>query len=137
MVYRYQDLVTGKTVTGQQHFELEIVDPANFVEPERDQDIVAELTAMRSQAIKEQAIELMRQGRDSEARELMAKIGQDLSELMSRLAELSERQKLRMQKQVDESSYLSSYMTQEEFIKRGTESVNRARRSKTDPRDKD
>jgi len=92
---------------------------------------------MRSQAIKEQAIELMRQGRDSEARELMAKIGQDLSELMSRLAELSERQKLRMQKQVDESSYLSSYMTQEEFIKRGTESVNRARRSKTDPRDKD
>jgi Ca-activated chloride channel family protein len=135
--YRYKDLVTGKTVTGQQHFELEIVDPANFVEPERDQDIVAELTAMRSQAIKEQAIELMRQGRDSEARELMAKIGQDLSELMSRLAELSERQKLRMQKQVDESSYLSSYMTQEEFIKRGTESVNRARRSKTDPRDKD
>jgi hypothetical protein len=129
--------VTGETVTGQQHFELEIVDPANFVEPERDQDIVAELTAMRSQAIKEQAIELMRQGRDSEARELMAKIGQDLSELMSRLAELSERQKLRMQKQVDESSYLSSYMTQEEFIKRGTESVNRARRSKTDPRDKD
>ena len=50
--YRYQDLVTGEEVTGQQRFELEIADPANFVEPERDQDIVAELTAMRSQEIK-------------------------------------------------------------------------------------
>jgi len=41
---------------------LEIADPANFVEPERDQDIVAELIAMRSQEIKERVIELMRLG---------------------------------------------------------------------------
>jgi Ca-activated chloride channel family protein len=132
--YRYQDLVTGEEVTGEQRFELEIADPANFVEPERDQDIVAELTAMRSQEIKERAIELMRMGCETEARELMAKIGQDLSELMERFGNLSIRQRQRMQSQVNESSFLTAAMSSDEFIKRGTESINRARKSKPDPR---
>ena len=132
--YRYQDRVTGEEVTGQQRFELEIADPANFVEPDRDQDIVAELTAMRSQEIKERAIELMRMGCETEARELMAKIGQDLSELMERFEHLSSRQRQRMQSQVNESSYLTAAMSSDEFIKRGTESINRARKSKPDPR---
>jgi Ca-activated chloride channel family protein len=132
--YSFQDLTTGQTVSGEQAFELEIADPAGFVEPDRNQDIVAELSAMRAQAIKEQAIELMREGRESEAKELMAKIGKDLSEIMDRFNQLTERQKLRMQRQVDESTYLSHLDSSEEFVKRGTESVNRARRSKVDPR---
>jgi hypothetical protein len=64
----------------------------------------------------------------------MAKIGKDLSEIMDRFNQLTERQKLRMQRQVDESTYLSHLDSSEEFVKRGTESVNRARRSKVDPR---
>ncbi len=135
--YSYLDLTSGNTVTGEQHFDLEIADPNNFVEPERDQDIVAELAAMRAQFIKEEAIELMRQGREAEARELMAKIGQDLTEIMERLEHLSARQRQRMQMQVDESMHLSYLSNTDEFVKRGTESVNRARKSKTDPRKKD
>ena len=76
----------------------------------------------------------MREGRESEAKELMAKIGQDLSEIMDRFEMLTERQKARMQQQVDESTYLSHLDSSDEFVKRGTESVNRARRSKPDPR---
>jgi Ca-activated chloride channel homolog len=135
--HSYLDLTTGKTVTGEQHFDLEIADPINFVEPERDQDIVAELAAMRAQFIKEEAIELMRQGRQAEAKELMAKIGQDLTEIMERFENLSMRQRQRMQMQVDESTHLSYLNDSDEFVKRGTESVNRARKSKVDPRKKD
>ena len=132
--YSYQDLTTGQTVSGEQDFQVEIADPAGFVEPDRNQDIVAELASMRAQAIKEQAIELMREGRESEAKELMAKIGQDLSEIMDRFELLTERQKARMQQQVNESTYLSHLDSSDEFVKRGSESVNRARRSKPDPR---
>jgi Zn-dependent M16 (insulinase) family peptidase len=121
-------------VSGEQVFQVEIANPVGFVEPDRNQDIVAELASMRAQAIKEQAIELMREGRESEAKELMAKIGQDLSEIMDRFEMLTERQKARMQQQVDESTYLSHLDSSDEFVKRGTESVNRARRSKPDPR---
>ncbi len=135
--YSYLDLTTGNTVTGEQHFDLEIADPNNFVEPERDQDIVAELAAMRAQFIKEEAIELMRQGREAEAKEMMAKIGQDLTEIMERFVNLSARQRQRMQMQVDESMHLSYLSDTDEFVKRGTESVNRARKSKIDPRKKD
>jgi Ca-activated chloride channel homolog len=132
--YSYQDLTTGQTVSGEQSFEVEIADPQNFVEPDRNQDIVAELASMRAQAIKEQAIELMREGRESEAKELMAKIGKDLSEIMDRFEHLTQRQRARMQQQVDETSYLSYLESSDEFVKRGTESVNRARKSKPDPR---
>jgi Ca-activated chloride channel family protein len=132
--YSYQDLTTGQLVEGEQSFEVEVANPVGFVEPDRNQDIVAELASMRAQAIKEQAIELMRQGRESEAKELMAKIGKDLSEIMDRFEMLTERQKARMQQQVSESTYLSHLDSSDEFVKRGTESVNRARRSKPDPR---
>jgi hypothetical protein len=64
----------------------------------------------------------------------MAKIGQDLCELMARFEGLSERQRGRVQSQVNESSFLSAAMSSDEFIKRGTESINRARKSKPDPR---
>lgn len=135
--YSYQDLTTGKTETGEERFQIEIADPKNFVEPVRDEDIVAELAAMRAQFIKEEAIELMRQGREAEAKELMAKIGQDLTETMAMLRNLSPRQRQRMQNQVDESMLLSYLDNTDEFVKRGTESVNRARKSKADPRKKD
>ena len=132
--YSYQDLTTGQTVSGEKNFQLEIADPANFVEPERDEDIVAELAQIRAQVIKEQAINLMREGKESEAKELMAKIGKDLSEIMGRFEKLTEREKGRLRSQIKESESLSNLMSKDEFIKRGTESVNRARRSKTDPR---
>lgn len=134
--YSYLDLTTGKTVNGEQRFQVEVAEAKNFVEPDRDEDIVAELAAMRAQFIKEEAIELMRQGREAEAKELMAKIGQDLTETMAMLRELSPRQRSRMQMQVDELMHLS-YLDTDEFVKRGTESVNRARKSKADPRKKD
>lgn len=132
--YSYQDLITGQTITGEQAFEVEVASPENFTEPVRDEDILAELAAIRAQAIKEQAIDMMRQGRETEARELMAKIGKDLSEILDRFQGLTERQRARMQMQAQESSELSYLLSSDEFIKRGTESVNRARRSKVDPR---
>ncbi len=56
---------------------------------------------------------------------------------MERFENLSARQRQRMQMQVDESMHLSYLSDTDEFVKRGTESVNRARKSKIDPRKKD
>jgi Ca-activated chloride channel family protein len=131
--YEYEDLILARKVTGGQTFELEVATENDYVEPAKDEDIVVELKALRLQDIKERAIQLMREGRDLEARELIKQAGDDFEEMMQQF-QMSIRQRDRMAAQYDEFTNLSMMQDRMEFMKRGTESLNRARRSKPDPR---
>ena len=132
--YEYEDLILGRKVSGGQRFELEVVPAAEYVEPARNEDIVLELKALRFQDIKEQAIQLMREGRDLEARELLKNAGDEFKQLLGDLKNMSPRQLHRMSAQYTEFTDLMMMGNAQEFMKRGTESINRARRSKPDPR---
>ena len=132
--YEYEDLVLARKVSGGQRFELEVVPAADYVEPARNEDIVLELKALRFQDIKEQAIELMRQGLDLEARELIKNAGAEFQQLLHDLKNMSARNFDRMNAQYREFTDLTLMNDRMEFMKRGTESLNRARRSKPDPR---
>ena len=132
--FEYEDLVLGRKVTGGKRFELEVAPAANYVEPSRNEDIVVELKALRFQDIKEQAIDLMRDGRDLEARELLENAGKEFAQLLQDLKHMSPRNYGRMNEQIDEFIDLTNMTDRMEFMKRGTEQFNRARRSKRDPR---
>ena len=132
--FEYEDLVLARKVTGGQRFALDVVPAANYIEPARNEDIVLELKALRFQDIKEQAIALMREGRDLEARELLKNAGEEFKQLLNDLKNMSARNLARMTTQFDEFNALMVMQDRSEFMKRGTESINRARRSKRDPR---
>ena len=132
--YEYEDLILARKVTGGQRFELEVQTANDYVEPARDEDIVAELQAMRLQDIKERAIELMREGREDEARKLVENAGDDFQAMLDRFNNMSIRNRARMSSQADEILAMRMMSSSSEFMKRGTESINRARRSKPDPR---
>jgi Ca-activated chloride channel family protein len=134
VTYEYEDLVLARKVSGGQTFELEVANANDYVAPAKNEDIVVELKAMRMQDIKEQAIALMRDGRELEARELIKQAGKEFEQLLDDMKNMSVRNQTRMSAQSDEFMHLSQMSSPDEFMKRGTESVNRARRSKPDPR---
>ncbi len=132
--YEYEDLVLARKVTGGQTFELEVATANDYVAPAKNEDIVVELKAMRMQDIKEQAIALMRDGRELEARELIKEAGKEFEQLLDNMKNMSARNQVRMYSQLSEVEEMSTFSNRDEFMKRGTESVNRARKSKPDPR---
>ena len=132
--YEYEDLVLARKVTGGQTFELEVATANDYVAPAKNEDIVVELKAMRMQDIKEQAISLMRDGRELEARELIKQAGKEFEQLLDDMKNMSARNQGRMYSQLSEIDEMSSFSDRMEFMKRGTESVNRGRKSKPDPR---
>ncbi len=132
--YEYEDLVLARKVTGGQTFELEVATANDYVAPAKNEDIVVELKAMRMQDIKEQAIALMRDGRELEARELIKQAGKEFEQLLDDMKNMSARNQVRMYSQLSEVEEMSTFSNRDEFMKRGTESVNRGRKSKPDPR---
>ena len=132
--YEYEDLVLARMVTGGQTFELEVATANDYVAPAKNEDIVVELKAMRMQDIKEQAIALMRDGRELEARELIKQAGKEFEQLLDDMKNMSARNQVRMYSQLSEVEEMSTFSDRDEFMKRGTESVNRGRKSKPDPR---
>ena len=132
--YEYEDLVLARKVTGGQTFELEVATANDYVAPAKNEDIVVELKAMRMLDIKEQAIALMRDGRELEARELIKEAGKEFEQLLDNMKNMSARNQGRMYSQLSEVEEMSTFSNRDEFMKRGTESVNRARKSKPDPR---
>jgi Ca-activated chloride channel family protein len=129
----YQDLVENRQVTTTQDFRVSIASEETYVEPARDEDILAELAAIRAEDRKEEAIELMRQGDTEGARRIIEALGRDFDEMMGDYINMSDRQRARMSASYDEVLLMQS-MAPDEFVKRGVESVNRGRRSKTDGR---
>jgi Ca-activated chloride channel family protein len=132
--YEYEDLILARKVTGGQTFELEVATANDYVAPAKNEDIVVELKALRFQDLKEQAIALMREGRELEARELIEKAGKEFEQLLDDMKYMSVRNQTRMFSQLSEVEEMSTFSNRDEFMKRGTESVNRARKSKPDPR---
>ena len=132
--YEYEDLVLARKVTGGQTFELEVATANDYVAPAKNEDIVVELKALRFQDIKEQAIALMRNGQELEARELIVAAGKEFEQLLEDMQYISVRNRGRFNAQQREFNQMSAFASPDEFMKRGTESLNRARRSKPDPR---
>lgn len=129
----YQDLVSGQEVCAEYDFSVFVQSPEAYVEPARDEDILAELAALRAEDRKEEAIELMRRGDIEGARRIIEALGRDFDEMLGDFNNLSDRQRARMTASYDEVLIMQA-MAPDEFVKRGVESVNRGRRSKSDGR---
>ena len=134
--FEWTDLQTGQLRKTSTELFVEVVNASNFVEPAHDEDVVAELRSLRIQEQKEQAIELMRQGRAAEAHALMAQLGAEYSQMLDEMQMMSERSRHRMQSDMAETMSFSMMTDQDEFIKRGVENVKRVRSNKPDPRKK-
>lgn len=134
--FEWTDLQTGQLRKTSTELFVEVVNANNFVEPAHDEDVVAELRSLRIQEQKEQAIELMRQGRAAEAHALMAQLGAEYSQMLDEMQMMSERSRHRMQSDMAETMSFSMMTDQDEFIKRGVENVKRVRSNKPDPRKK-
>ena len=133
VVVSYRDLVAGTTERLEKTFYVDVMSASEFSEPARDEDILAELAALRAEDRKEEAVELMRRGDTEGARRIIEALGRDFEEMMRDYLNLSERQRARMGDSYDEIMIMQA-MAPDEFVKRGVESVNRGRRSKTDGR---
>jgi Ca-activated chloride channel family protein len=81
--WEYIDVITGDKVSNSETFEVDLVPADQWVEPERDADIVAELKMVRMQSIYDQAQELFLQGKHDEANALLEAAGKDLQEFMA------------------------------------------------------
>jgi Ca-activated chloride channel family protein len=130
--YSYSDAELGEVVKGEQSFDLRMIDPQDWVDPIRDENIVAELAALRANAERERAIDLMRQGRREEALEIMNRLGIMFDEFAASEG-MSPRNRARHNAQSRVQADFMS-MSNDEFIKRGVEEVHRSRKSKPDPR---
>lgn len=132
----YTDVLTGEKVTDSQTFEVELVSAEEWVEPVRDEDIVAELKLVRLQQVRDQAMRLYNEGKDKEADALLEAAGIELDRFMD-MSNLSPRQRSRLH---SESTMLRSYMSYQDLNikkKRLNEHNNRTQRDRKDFRDKD
>ena len=129
------DLATNQVQHAQTELNVSVVKAEDYVEPARDEDVLAELATIRLQERKELAIELMRNGRVAEAQALMAELGMEYERMLEEFVGMSQRSRSRMQSERSESMAYSM-LQDDEFNKRITESINRKRSNKPDPRKK-
>lgn len=129
------DLATNQVRSLESELNVSVVKAEDYVEPARDEDVLAEVATIRMQVRKEYAIQLMREGRALEAQALMAELGMEYERMLSDFVGMSSRSRSRMHSEMVESRSFSA-MYDDEFIKRSTESVNRKRSNKPDPRKK-
>ena len=134
--WSYFDLTRGSVVLDGADFALRVQPAEHWVEPARDEDIALELATLRAQDAKEQAIMLMRMGREAEARQVIAEAGIELEIVEQSMVMASERNRSRARRARDEFTNFAD-MDSVEFIKRGEESLKRGRESKPDPRKRD
>lgn len=134
--YDYIDVASGQRVSDERVIDIEIVADDAWVEPQRDENIVAELKAVRLKLIREKAWELYQQGREAEADELLKQAGIELEAWMQNTTDLSARQQVRMKRHVSE---MSSFAMMDDINikrKRLKETENRSARDRGDFRDK-
>jgi hypothetical protein len=134
--WEYTDALTGQKVSDTQTFEVELVSAEEWVEPVRDEDIVAELKLVRLQQVRDQAMRLYNEGKDKEADALLEAAGIELDRFMD-ASNLSPRQRNRL---MGESTSLKLYMSYQDLNikrKRLNEHTNRSARDRKDFRDKD
>lgn len=132
--WQYTDLTSGDFVTGEKRIALELVDKENWVEPARDEDIVAELKALRLADVRQQAQQLYDMGNYEQADALLTAAGLELDE-WARGANLSARQQARIFRHTSE---MTSFAMMDDNVKskRMRETSNRVMRDKINFRDK-
>lgn len=95
VTYSYTDVLTGQRVSNSETFEIELVSQHQWVEPERDPDIMAELQLVRNQDIMQEAMNLFTQGKDKEAKALLEAAGLAMDDIEANYA-MSDRTSIRM-----------------------------------------
>jgi Ca-activated chloride channel family protein len=134
--WEYTNAITGEKVHGREHIEVELVDPQDWVEPVRDEDIVAELKSIRLQDVRDRALALYQAGREQEADELLRAAGEELQQFMDSSLYMSDRNRARMFSQSTEFANFATMSDMNEKQKRIRESRSRVNRDKGDFRDK-
>ena len=132
--WQYTDLVSGSLVTGEKRTTLELVDKDNWVEPARDEDIVAELKALRLEDVRPTAQDLYDRGAFAEADAMLTEAGLELQRYMDS-SDLSPRARLRMSRRVSD---MASFAMMDDGVKskRLRETSNREMRDKTNFRER-
>jgi hypothetical protein len=134
--YHYFDVVAGEFKDGSGTIDVALIDPSVWIEPARDEDILAELKAIRLQDVRDRALELYRQGREQEADDLLTAAGEDLMRFIESSSMLSDRTKLRMSAQYDEVMGFATLDDANIKRKRLGEARNRSMRDKDNFRDR-
>jgi len=134
--YHYFDVVAGELKDGSGTIDVALIDPSVWIEPARDEDILAELKAIRLQDVRDRALELYRQGREQEADDLLTAAGEDLMRFIESSSMLSDRTKLRMSAQYDEVMGFATLDDANIKRKRLGEARNRSMRDKDNFRDR-
>jgi len=130
-----ENALTGETIQERKSIEFEIASPVDFVAPELDEDVVAEIAVFQMAQIKERSAEAARSGSFQEARDLLLSAQGDTSRLLSELDRMSPRVRMRVLAENRERADLLGF-TDLELSKRVTESSYRSSRSKQNPRDR-
>lgn len=134
--WSYVDPTVNQLIEGETTFEIEVVDAQEWVEPSRNEDIVAELKSIRMQDVRDEALNLYMNGREAEADELLRAAGADLDEFMRTSQELSPRARSRLYSSSTEFSTFAMMSDSNEKQKRIREMRNRAKNDKPDFREK-
>jgi Ca-activated chloride channel family protein len=129
------DLQSGTTVEETSSVTLDAAEAAGFIQPARDEDVVAEILAYRLTDIKQQAAEAAMRGEFDLAKDLIRRAQGDTKHMIDNMKNLSPRLKTRLMSEHEE---LGELMREGEasMSKRVFESSFRTHRSKTDPRKK-
>jgi Ca-activated chloride channel family protein len=129
------DVRTGLKVDQNSLITINIADPVGFVNPARDEDVVAEILAYRLTDIKALAADAAYRGDFEEARRLIREAQGETTQLLRHMKTLSPRLRKRL---TDENNELGELLNvqHEVLSKRANESSYRSARSKQDPRKK-
>jgi hypothetical protein len=130
-----ENVLTGEIIQERKSIEFEIASPIDYVAPELDEDVVAEIAVFQMAQVKERSAEAARSGSFDEARELLLSAQGDTSRLLSELDRMSPRVRMRVLAENRELADLLGF-TDLELSKRVTESSYRSSRSKQNPRDR-
>jgi Ca-activated chloride channel family protein len=129
------EVSTGQKVEQVSYLKLNIASPVGFVQPARDEDVVAEILAYRLTDVKAMAAAAAYRGDFSEARRLIREAQGDTQHLIQNIKSLSPRLRARLLAEHAELGQLLD-ANQDVLSKRATESSFRSARSKQDPRNK-
>jgi hypothetical protein len=136
VTWSFTNMITGDIETGEKSFDVELVHWDAWVEPARDEDIVAELKSIRLQDVRDRALALYQAGREQEADALLREAGEELQQFMDSSLYMSDRSRARMFSQSTEFANFATMSDMNEKQKRIRESRSRVNRDKGDFRDK-
>ena len=129
------NLLDETKVEASQTVTLEVAPVAGFIQPARDEDVVAEILAYRLSDVKQLAAEAAMRGDFEQARRLIRQAQGDTKHLIDTMSSLSPRLRNRL---VAEHSEMEGLLREADvsMSKRVNESSFRTHRSKMDPRNK-